>query len=210
VAGAKRTRDTVVARAVDIASTDGLEGVTIGRLAADLGMSKAGVIGQFGSKADLQLAALEAASRTFIDQVWTPAADKEPGLPRLLALCDAWVRHIAHSPFEGGCFWTAASAEFDGRGGPVHEAVQSRMRAWRKVVRQEIITAIQAGELPKGLDPDQAVFELEAVPMGLNQSLQLFRDQRAPARARRAMRRVLGLEAARRVPHTRPSRRRGA
>ena len=199
MAEARRTRETIVARAVDIASTDGLEGVTIGRLAANLGMSKAGVIGQFGNKAELQLAALEAASQIFIDQVWAPAADKEPGLPRLLAMCDAWVRHIAHSPFKGGCFWTAASAEFDGRGGPVHEAVQSRMRGWRKVVRNEIVTAIQAGELPNGLDPDQAVFELEAVPMGLNQSLQLFRDQRAPARARRAMRRVLGLEAGRRV-----------
>lgn len=193
-AEAQKTREAIVARAVDVASVEGLEGVTIGRLASDLGMSKAGVIGQFGTKADLQVAALDAASQVFIGDVWDPAADKEPGLPRLLAICDAWVDHIRRSPFAGGCFWTAASAEFDGRGGPAHEAVQRRMRSWRKVLRREIVAAIEAGQLSSELDPDQTVFELEAIPMGLNQAVQLFGDKQAPARARKAMRRVLGLE----------------
>jgi AcrR family transcriptional regulator len=194
-AEALKTREAIIARAIDVASVEGLEGVTIGRLASDLGMSKAGVIGQFGSKAELQVAALDAASQIFADRVWAPAADEDPGLPRLLAVCDAWVDHIARSPFAGGCFWTAASAEFDGRGGPVHEAVQARMRRWRKILRTEILTAIEAGQLPADLDPDQAVFELEAIPMGLNQSLQLFGDKVAPAMARKAMRRVLGPDA---------------
>ena len=78
----------------------------------------------------------------------------------------------------------------------MHESVQARMRRWHKVLRTEIATAIKAGQLPAELDPDQTVFELEAVPMGLNQSVQLFGDKRAPARARRAVRRVLGVEAA--------------
>jgi AcrR family transcriptional regulator len=195
-ADARKTREAIIGRAVDVASIEGLEGVTIGRLAADLGMSKAGVIGHFGAKTDLQMAALEAASEVFTEQVWAPAADKEPGLPRLLAVCDAWVDHLARPPFAGGCFWTAASAEFDGRGGPVHEAVQARMRRWRKTLRADIVTAIEAGQLAADLDPDQTLFELEAVPMSLNQSIQLFGDRRAPARARRAMRRVLGLEGA--------------
>jgi len=191
---AQKTREAIVARAVDVASVEGLEGVTIGRLASDLEMSKAGVIGHFGTKADLQLAALDAASKIFLDDVWEPAADEEPGLPRLLAICDAWIGHISRSPFAGGCFWTAASAEFDGRGGPAHEAVQRRSRAWRKVLRREITAAIDAGQLPAHLDPEQAVFELEAIPMGLNQSLQLFGDKQAAARARTAMRRALGLD----------------
>jgi AcrR family transcriptional regulator len=192
-AEALKTREAIVARAVNVASVAGLEGVTIGRLATDLDMSKAGVIGHFGSKADLQVAALDEASRTFAEHVWEPAAGKPPGLPRLLAICDAWIDHVSHPPFEGGCFWTAVSSEFDGRGGPVHEAVQARMRRWHKTLRNEIVTAIEAGDLPADIDPDQAVFELEAVPMGLNQSIQLFGDRRAPARARRALRRVLGL-----------------
>lgn len=196
LAEAQRTREAIIARAVDVASVAGLEGVTIGRLASDLGMSKAGVIGHFGSKEELQLAGLDAASKAFVEAVWEPAADREPGLERLLAICDAWIDHVARSPYQGGCFWTAASTEFDTRGGPVHEAVQRRGRRWNKVLREEIATAIDNGQLAADLDPDQAVFELEAVPMGLNQSIQLFGDRRAPARARQAMRRVLGVEPA--------------
>ena len=192
-AEAQKTRESIVARATDVASVAGLEGVTIGRLASDLDMSKAGVIGHFGSKEELQMAALEEASRAFTEAVWEPAADKEPGLPRLLAICDAWVKYVARPPFQGGCFWTAVSTEFDTRGGPVHEGVQERGLLWRKVLRREIRTAIEAGDLAADLDPDQVAFEFESIPMGLNQSLQLYGDGRAPARARRAMRRVLGL-----------------
>ena len=192
-AEAQKTRESIVARATDVASVEGLEGVTIGRLASDLGMSKAGVIGHFGSKVELQLSALDAASEAFVEAVWMPAAERAPGLPRLLAICDAWVGYTSRPPFKGGCFFTAASTEFDGRGGPVHEAVQKRGHQWHKVLRREVVAAIEAGELPAELDPDQAVFELEAIPMGLNQSLQLHGDRRAPTRARRAMRRALGL-----------------
>jgi AcrR family transcriptional regulator len=195
-AEAQRTREAIVARATDMASVAGLEGVTIGRLASDLGMSKAGVIGQFGSKGELQMAALDAASQAFVAAVWAPAADRAPGLPRLLAICDAWVDYVARPPYQGGCFFTAVSTEFDTRGGPVHEAVQGRGRQWRKVLRREVTIAIEAGDLSADLDPDQAVFELESIPMGLNQSLQLYDDRRATARARRAMRRVLGVEGA--------------
>ena len=191
VAEAKRTREAIVARATDVASVEGLEGVTIGRLASDLDMSKAGVIGQFGSKAELQLAAIDAASRAFAEAVWAPAADREPGLPRLLAIGEAWVDYVARPPFEGGCFFTAASVDFDGRGGPVHEAVRKRGMQWKKVLRREAATAVEAGDLPSGLDVDQVVFELEAIPMGLNQAIQLHGDRRAPARARKALRRVL-------------------
>jgi len=193
-AEARKTREAIVARATDVASVAGLEGVTIGRLASDLGMSKAGVIGQFGSKAELQMAALDAASQAFVEAVWTPAADKAPGLPRLLAIGDAWVDYVARPPYEGGCFWTAVSTEFDTRGGPVHEAVRERGQQWRKVLRREIASTIDAGDLPTDLDPDQALFEFESIPMGLNQSIQLYGDTRAPARARTALRRVLGVE----------------
>ena len=195
VAGAQRTREAIVARATDVTSVAGLEGVTIGRVASDLGMRKAGIIGQFGSKAELQMAALDAASQAFVEAVWVGAADEEPGLSRLLAIGDAWVDYVARPPFEGGCFWTAVPTEFDSRGGPVHDAVRRRGQQWRRVLRREIVTAIEAGDLPAGLDPDQAVFEFESMPIGLNQSIQLYGDTRASMRARRALRRVLGVEA---------------
>jgi AcrR family transcriptional regulator len=192
-ADAARTRHAIVERAVGIASVDGLEGVTIGRLAADLEMSKAGVVGQFGNKTGLQLAALESASRQFVDGVVTPVLEMEPGLDRLLALCDNWIDHVASRAFPGGCFMTAVSAEFDGRPGEVHDAVEERLRQWRKFLRREVKAAVEEGGSAPDADPDQIVFELQAMAMGLNQAIQLYGDRGASARARRFVRRSLEL-----------------
>src|SRR5215216_288519 len=98
-ADARNTRDAIVGRAVDVASLEGLEGITIGRLATDLHMSKAGVIGHFGSKEALQLAALDAATEVFRSEVWQPAAEARPGRERLEAICDAWVNYLARGTF---------------------------------------------------------------------------------------------------------------
>src|SRR5437773_2265693 len=104
MAEAARTHDAIIDRAVELASTDGLEGLTIGRLASDLRMSKAGVIGHFGSKEELQLATLEEAIARWTDLVWRPAEDQPPGLPRLQAIADAWSTFLGACPFPGGCF----------------------------------------------------------------------------------------------------------
>jgi AcrR family transcriptional regulator len=191
-AEALKTRETIVVRARDVASVDGLEGVTIGRLAGELGMSKAGVIGHFGSKVELQRAALQAAQEVFVRDVLGPANGMRPGLARLLTICDAWVAHVTRPAFPGGCFFTAASCEFDGRPGVVHDEVRAGVRRWRARLRREIEGAIASGELDASLEPDQAAFELYAISMGLNQEVQLFGDRRAAARGRRAMRRVVG------------------
>src|SRR5258705_9823194 len=98
-AEAAQTRVAIIDRAVATASIEGLEGVTIGRLADDLGMSKAGVIGHFGSKTDLQREALHRAQAIFTAAVWEPARTKPGGLPRLLAIADSWVDHLADCPF---------------------------------------------------------------------------------------------------------------
>ena len=190
-ADAMQTRDAIIARAVSTASIEGLEGVTIGRLADDLGMSKAGVIGHFGSKEDLQRAALRRAQQIFVDAVWRPAENEEPGLPRLRRLSEAWVEHVAKSPFPGGCFMTTISTEWDAREGAIHDEVRESYGQWRSLLRREAAAAIRNGELAADRDADQVVFELMAVAMGLNQALQLFEDRRAPARARRAVARIL-------------------
>jgi AcrR family transcriptional regulator len=192
-ADALKTRESIVSRARDVASVDGLEGVTIGRLAGDLGMSKAGVIGHFGSKVELQRAALQAASDRFTHDVLGPANGMRPGLARLLTICDAWVTHLTRPAFPGGCFFTAASCEFDGRPGVVHDEVRDGIRRWRKRLAREVEAAIAGGELDAGLDPEQAAFELYAVSMALNQEVQMLGNGRAAALARRAMRRVLGV-----------------
>src|SRR5947209_296045 len=175
-AEAAATREAIVARAVEVASVDGLEGVTIGRLAGDLDMSKAGIVGQFGSKAELQQAALQEASEIFRRDVWLPVANKPPGIARLLAVCDRWIRHLASCPFPGGCFLTSASVEYDARAGALNEQVQDGLRRWRGTLRRDAKAAIENGELPPDADPDQIAFELLGLMMGLNQALQLFGD----------------------------------
>ena len=129
--------------------------MTIGRLAGRLEMSKAGVIGPFGSKEQIQLAAFEAAKEVFRDEVWEPAAGAEPGLPRLEAICEAWLAHLCGDAFPGGCFLTQAAAEFDGRPGAVRDAVESTSRLWEGVLARDAAIAVEHGDLPAGTDPDQ-------------------------------------------------------
>src|SRR3954470_22196712 len=112
------TRDSILERAVDLASTDGLEGLTIGRLASQMEMSKSGLFGHFGSKEELQLATIEAARRRFISEVIAPGRDTEPGLEQLRALSDSYVGYMERQVFPGGCFWASVTAEFDNRPGP--------------------------------------------------------------------------------------------
>jgi AcrR family transcriptional regulator len=191
VAEAGRTRDVIVERAVDVASKEGLEGLTIGRLAADLEMSKAGLIGHFGSKERLQLAALEAAQERFRHEVWEPVEDQEPGLGRLRALGEAWVAYLEKPVFPGGCFFAAAATEFDDRGGPVREQLASGARRWRRRIERDALVAIDAGDLPPDTDTAQLATDLNGVMLSLNHDLMLLRDPEAPARARRAMARLL-------------------
>jgi AcrR family transcriptional regulator len=191
IAEARATREAIVGRAVEISSIQGLEGLTLGRLAADVGMSKAGVLGHFGSKEALQLTALRAAVELFTQEVWERTAGAERGLPRLVAICDAWISYLERDVFPGGCYLTAASCEFDGRGGPVHDAVADALARWYETLEAQARIAIEAGDLPLSADPEAIAFQLNSLAMGANQALQLFGDRRAPERARRAMRAIL-------------------
>jgi AcrR family transcriptional regulator len=119
-----------VDHATALASRVGLEGVTIGQLADRLGMSKAGVLGHFGSKQALQLAAFRQATQAFTARVWTQASGRQPGLTRLASVCDAWLAYLADDTLPGGCFLTAASCEFDGRPGAVRDAIAAALTRW--------------------------------------------------------------------------------
>ncbi|HMJ33201.1 MAG TPA: TetR/AcrR family transcriptional regulator [Baekduia sp.] len=198
VADTARTHAAILERSVDVASIEGLEGLTIGRLAADLQMSKAGLLGHFGTKEELQLAALAAAVQVYRREIWEPAQSAAPGRARLLAIADAWLDYLARDVFPGGCFVTAASAEFDDRPGRVRDAVASAHRRWMAVLADEARTAIRAGELPRTTDPEDVAFGLNAIAMGVNQARRLLGDAAAPDRGWRAMRTLLGSPRARR------------
>lgn len=185
------SRAAILAAAVASASLRGLEGLTVGRLAGELGMSKSGLIGPFGSKEQLQLATFDAAVRVFVDDVYSPAAREPEGRERLLALCDRWLSFLERDGFPGGCFLTTASVEFDGRPGPVRDAVAAATRRWLRALEREVAAAQKAGELPEATEPADIAFQLNALASGANNVFQLHGDRAVFARARRAMRRLL-------------------
>ncbi len=187
------TRAAVLDQATALGSKEGLEGLSIGRLAAELGLSKSGVIGHFGSKEGLQLAAVEAAARRFRAEVWKPAAGEPAGLTRLRALMEGWLSYLEREVFPGGCFLTAASAEFDDRPGAVHDAIAGVWRLWLDVLEREIATAQAQGELESELGPRQIAFQLHAYVMAGNWEKQLFPQPGELASSRDAVARLLGL-----------------
>jgi AcrR family transcriptional regulator len=181
---AASTREAILERAVDLASKEGLEGSTIGRLASDLQMSKSGLFAHFGSKQDLQLATIGAASARFYEAVIAPAQDAPEGAPRLRAYCERYLDCLQHGLFPGGCFWAAAAAEFDDRPGLVRDAVRAAVAAWlAELERQAAIAGVEA--------PADFAFEIYAVGLGANACSRLLCDASAFERARAAIERRL-------------------
>ena len=205
-----RSRASTVEAAVDLASVEGLEGITIGRLAGELGTSKSGLIGRFGDKEAMQRAVLAAAVERFTDAVWRPAAAAEPGLPRLEAIVDAWIAHLRDGVFPGGCFVTTASVEYDARPGPLRDDVAAAVERWLAVLEAEARRAHEAGDLPAGRDPADVAFELHSLASGGSVAGRLTGDHAALDRTRAAMRRAIGLPDAPKQPRRRPAARRPA
>ncbi|MGO9248138.1 MAG: TetR family transcriptional regulator C-terminal domain-containing protein [Solirubrobacteraceae bacterium] len=181
-----RSRAAVLERAVQTASREGLEGLTIGELAAELDVHKSSVFALFGSKEELQLATLAAARAILIEQVIAPALASEEGLARLTAIGQAWCDYLASDVFAGGCFLSAASTEMDGRPGPVRDAVAAVMREWIAVLVANIEAAIAAGELRADVDPAAMAFRLNALGMAANWQRQLLDDPSGIEHARAA------------------------
>jgi AcrR family transcriptional regulator len=185
------TRSEVTQAAVERASVEGLEGLTIGRLADEARMRKSSVFSLFGSKQELQLAALEGAVEQFTDEVWGPVAGERPGLPRLLALCDRWLAYHERGAMPGGCFLTTATVEYDARPGPLRDAVARTMQRWFGVLEREVATAIEAGDLPADTNERDVAFQLNALAAAASYGFQLSRDPEVFAMARRSMRTAL-------------------
>jgi len=181
------TRKAILEAAVHIASAEGLEGLTIGGLAAELSMSKSGLFAHFGSKEDLQVATVEAARSIFIREVSRPSFEGEHGLVDLWHLCDTWLGYVESGVFRGGCFFAAVAAEFDSRPGPVRDRIAEIMKEWLASLRRAVADAQTAGELRSEADPTQMAFEFNALELGANWAFQLYGDKQAFARAREAI-----------------------
>ena len=179
-----RTREAILARAVDIASAQGLEGLTVGSLAEQLGMSKSGLFAHFGSKEELQLATVEMARQVFIEKVTRPAIGAPKGKPRLWSLIDHWLILVEKRVFEGGCFFTAASFEFDGRLGVVRDRIAEIMHEWIGAITRSVEGAQKVGHLDAKLDAKRLAFEVHAIAIGAHWAHLLLEDKQAYSRAR--------------------------
>ncbi|MGW0808207.1 TetR/AcrR family transcriptional regulator [Nonomuraea sp. NPDC002799] len=157
-----RTRNAILRRAADIASREGLQGLSIGRLAGNLGMSKSGLFGHFGSKEELQLATIRTAMGIYMEEVIQPALAVPPGLDRVRRLCESWLSYSQRRVFPGGCFFFSVTAEFDAQPGRVRDAIAVAGLDWNRLVARTVEDARQLHELTDDTDPDQLAFELIA------------------------------------------------
>ncbi len=177
----------ILRRAADIASRNGLEGLSIGGLSGELGVSKSGLFGYFGSKEELQLATVRAAARIFVTEVVQPALSVPPGLGRVWRLCESWLSYSQRRVFPGGCFFFTVTAEFEGRPGRVRDAVAAASLDWRRLVERTIEDARQLGQLIESADAEQVAFELIALMEAAN-GVSLLQDEAAAyQRARSAI-----------------------
>jgi AcrR family transcriptional regulator len=191
-----RTRRAILTAAVNVASVEGLEGLSIGRLAAELEMSKSGLFAHFGSKEELQISTVRAAAAIFAHRVILPAEEQfQPGITRLQGMVDNWLDYMERGIFAGGCFFAAATIEMDGRPGPVRDSVAQQMTRWAELLADHARTAIERGELLEDTDPEQLAFELDALGSAVNSGWQLHENEAVFARGHRAIRRRLEADA---------------
>jgi AcrR family transcriptional regulator len=171
---AVKRRDAILSLAMDVASSEGLEGLTIGRLSKLAGMSKSGLFAHFGSKEDLQLATVDHAKRIFRERVWHRASEVEPGIVRLRHMLRCWTDYIEGCGLRGGCFFAASGAEFDGRPGEVRDQLIRLIGSWIGYLEHETEAAMDLGHFDFQMNPERLTFELHAQVQEANLYRQLF------------------------------------
>ena len=187
LARGQKARAAILARAADIGSAEGLEGLSIGRLATECGISKSNIAAHFGTKERLQLAAVQYAARVFAEQVVIPATTASEGLPQLVALYDRWIDYSRRRVFAGGCFFAAVTAEYDARDGSLRDMLRECRSQWIELQEQLITQAQASSELTDNIDAAQLAFELDAFAQAANATAVLYDDEAAYDRAQLAI-----------------------
>lgn len=186
-ADGEQTHSAILDKALTVASREGLAGVSVGRLAAELGLSKSGVYAHFKSKRRLQMEIIEAAREVFFREVIAPGLDHPEGLAQLRGLCEAFLEYVRREVFPGGCFFAGMMSEFDAQEGPIHDEVTADQSEWLGLLHRAASDARARGELDQATDPDQLVFELDAALELANYMFVLFEDSAVLDRARRSI-----------------------
>jgi len=188
----ERSRMAILATATRLASTRGLDRLSIGELADEVGMSKSGLYAHFGSKEELQLATIDAAEEIFDRVVIAPSEEAEPGMPAVIALADAFLDHLRDKVFPGGCFFACASAEMHMQPGPVKDRITEFDGRWRDRFARNLELARDAGDLAPDEDVDAVVFDIDALLYYAHGAFSLRDDPAVLEQARLSVRQRLG------------------
>lgn len=186
-----RSREAILQQAARLVTVDGIEGLSIARLADAVGMSKSGLFAHFRSKEELQLATIETADEIFRTEVVGVAHTAPPGIARVRALCEAFLTHLERGVFPGGCFFASVAAEIDTHPGPVRDRALATVAAWHSEIETAVEQAQQEGTIDSREDAGQIAFELDAYLLLANAQYVAAADPTALDRARRAIDRVL-------------------
>ena len=185
------TRQAILERATALASRHGLEGVSIGHLAEELGLSKSGLFAHFGSKEVLQVEILRFAAERFVENVVRPALAQPRGEPRVRAIFERWIAWDRSHSVPGGCLFVAAASELDDRPGPARDELVRLQRDWLDSIAIAFRSGITEGHFRADCDPEQFAYDLYAVALGLHHARRLLRDPAADARARASVEALL-------------------
>jgi AcrR family transcriptional regulator len=184
----ERSRRVILETAAQLATVEGLAGLSIGRLAHEVGMSKSGLYAHFRSKEELQLATVATAREIFQREVIDPGQSAPPGTARVLALGDAYLSHVERGIFPGGCFFVAAAAEMNARPGPIRDQIGRFAAEWLGAIAAAVAEAQELGEIKPETDPGQLAFEVNALLSAANLAFPLFGEPAVLDLARRGIR----------------------
>ncbi len=186
----EQTRAAILDVALELASRNGLEGLTIGLLADRMSMSKSGVFAHFGSREDLQLEVVKLYHHRFEQEVFFPSIKEARGLPRLVAMYTRWVKRVSVE-IASGCIYISGAVEYDDREGPIREQLVSMVRAWQEALLRSVQQAVEIGHLRRDLDAAQLVFEMHGLILALHHDARFLRNPGAVERARAAFERLV-------------------
>jgi len=186
----EQTRAAILDVALELASRNGLEGLTIGLLADRMSMSKSGVFAHFGSREDLQLEVVKLYHHRFEQEVFYPSIKETRGLPRLVAMYTRWVKRVSVE-IASGCIYISGAVEYDDREGPIREELVSMVRAWQGALLRSVQQAIELKHLHTGFDAEQLVFEMHGLILALHHDARFLRNPGAVERARAGFERLI-------------------
>jgi len=185
------TRAAILERGVRLATQTGLEGLSIGRLATELGLSKSGLFAHFRSKEALQIQVLDASAERFVQEVVRPALREPRGEPRLRAIFERWLAWTQTNSGPGGCLFVAAASELDDRPGAVRERLVALQKGWLEILATVYRTGVEEQQFRRDVEPDQFAYDLYSVMLGFHHAARLLRDPKADARANAAFERLI-------------------